>query len=131
MTRKLLIIFALIILYAMPGHAVLKESNLDTTLIMLRSELTAYHIQLEKESSSNKREREALFKEVYTINLPAAVFVALSLYDFPQYQYGDILLSSFIFISFGLAVMAFLRSLKSKITFGRKASDCMYFNILL
>lgn len=67
MTRKLLIIFALIILYAMPGHAVLKESNLDTTLIMLRSELTAYHIQLEKESSSNKREREALFKEVYTI----------------------------------------------------------------
>ena len=67
MRKHLLILLTLVLAFAMPGHAVLKERNLDTTLVLLRSELTSHHLQLEKESKAKKAEREALFKEVIAI----------------------------------------------------------------
>lgn len=47
MKKKILFILLLLVVCLLPTHAVLKEANLDTTLFMLRTELTQYHIDLE------------------------------------------------------------------------------------
>ena len=46
MKKKILFILLLLVVCLLPTHAVLKEANLDTTLFMLRTELTQYHICL-------------------------------------------------------------------------------------
>lgn len=40
MKKKILFILLLLVVCLLPTHAVLKEANLDTTLFMLRTELT-------------------------------------------------------------------------------------------
>lgn len=44
----------LLMAYLLPTHAVLKEANLDTTLYMLRTELSQYHLDLEKQNKLAK-----------------------------------------------------------------------------
>ena len=44
--KKLSIIILMWVAFLLPSHAVLKEANLDTTLFMLRTELTSYHLCL-------------------------------------------------------------------------------------
>ena len=52
---------------ALPSNAVLKEANLDTTLYMLRTELTNYHIDLEKQNQAAKAQQLAVIQEIISI----------------------------------------------------------------
>lgn len=51
----------------LPSNAVLKEANLDTTLYMLRTELTNYHIDLEKQNQTAKAQQLAVIQELISI----------------------------------------------------------------
>lgn len=51
----------------LPSNAVLKEANLDTTLYMLRTELTNYHIDLEKQNQTAKAQQLAVIQELICI----------------------------------------------------------------
>ena len=51
----------------LPSNAVLKEANLDTTLYMLRTELTNYHIDLEKQNQAAKAQQLAVIQELISI----------------------------------------------------------------
>lgn len=52
---------------ALPSNAVLKEANLDTTLYMLRTELTNYHIDLEKQNQAAKAQQLAVIQQLISI----------------------------------------------------------------
>ena len=67
MKKKLYIILLLMVVFALPSNAVLKEANLDTTLYMLRTELTNYHIDLEKQNKVAKAQQQAVIKELISI----------------------------------------------------------------
>ena len=51
----------------LPAHAVLKEKNLDNTLTILRSELTSYHQDLEKQAGFMKDQQERVRKNLIEI----------------------------------------------------------------
>lgn len=51
----------------LPSNAVLKEANLDTTLYMLRTELTNYHIDLERQNQAAKAQQLAVIQELISI----------------------------------------------------------------
>ena len=53
--------------FLLPSHAVLKEANLDTTLFMLRTELTSYHLDFEKQNEYAKQQQQQIIKELMTI----------------------------------------------------------------
>ena len=53
--------------FVLPSNAVLKEANLDTTLYMLRTELTNYHIDLEKQNQTAKAQQVAVIQELISI----------------------------------------------------------------
>ena len=53
--------------FVLPSKAVLKEANLDTTLYMLRTELTNYHIDLEKQNQAAKAQQLAVIQELISI----------------------------------------------------------------
>ena len=53
--------------FVLPSNAVLKEANLDTTLYMLRTELTNYHIDLEKQNQAAKAQQVAVIQELISI----------------------------------------------------------------
>jgi small-conductance mechanosensitive channel len=53
--------------FVLPSNAVLKEANLDTTLYMLRTELTNYHIDLEKQNQAAKVQQLAVIQELISI----------------------------------------------------------------
>lgn len=55
------------VVLALPSNAVLKEANLDTTLYMLRTELTNYHIDLEKQNQAAKAQQLAVIQELISI----------------------------------------------------------------
>ncbi len=67
MKKKLYIILLLMVAFVLPSNAVLKEANLDTTLYMLRTELTNYHIDLEKQNKVAKAQQQAVIKELISI----------------------------------------------------------------
>ena len=67
MKKRLSIVIVLLVLYLLPTHAVLKEANLDTTLYMLRTELTNYHIDLEKQNQVAKAQQQAVITELISI----------------------------------------------------------------
>lgn len=67
MKKKLSIILLLLVVCLLPTHAVLKEANLDTTLYMLRTELSQYHIDLEKQNKVAKAEQQAIIKDLISI----------------------------------------------------------------
>lgn len=53
--------------FVLPSNAVLKEANLDTTLYMLRTELTNYHIDLERQNQVAKAQQLAVIQELISI----------------------------------------------------------------
>ena len=53
--------------FVLPSNAVLKEANLDTTLYMLRTELTNYHIDLEKQNKVAKAQQQQVIAELISI----------------------------------------------------------------
>ena len=67
MKKKLYFIILLMVAFVLPSNAVLKEANLDTTLYMLRTELTNYHIDLEKQNKIAKAQQQAVIKELISI----------------------------------------------------------------
>lgn len=67
MKKRLYIIILLIVAFVLPSNAVLKEANLDTTLYMLRTELTNYHIDLEKQNQTAKAQQLAVIQELISI----------------------------------------------------------------
>ena len=67
MKKKLYIIILLMVAFVLPSNAVLKEANLDTTLYMLRTELTNYHIDLEKQNQAAKAQQLAVIQELVSI----------------------------------------------------------------
>ena len=67
MKKKLYILILLMVAFVLPSNAVLKEANLDTTLYMLRTELTNYHIDLEKQNKVAKAQQQAVIKELISI----------------------------------------------------------------
>lgn len=67
MKKRLYIIILLIVAFVLPSNAVLKEANLDTTLYMLRTELTNYHIDLEKQNQAAKAQQLAVIQELISI----------------------------------------------------------------
>ena len=67
MKKRLYIIILLMVAFVLPSNAVLKEANLDTTLYMLRTELTNYHIDLEKQDQAAKAQQLAVIQELISI----------------------------------------------------------------
>lgn len=67
MKTRLYIIILLMVAFVLPSNAVLKEANLDTTLYMLRTELTNYHIDLEKQNQAAKAQQLAVIQELISI----------------------------------------------------------------
>lgn len=67
MKKRLYIIILLMVAFVLPINAVLKEANLDTTLYMLRTELTNYHIDLEKQNQAAKAQQLAVIQELISI----------------------------------------------------------------
>ena len=67
MKKRLSIVLILLVSVLLPSHAVLKEANLDTTLYMLRTELTTYHLDLEKQNKMAKIQQQAVIKELISI----------------------------------------------------------------
>lgn len=67
MKKRLYIIILLMVAFVLPSNAVLKEANLDTTLYMLRTELTNYHIDLERQNQAAKAQQLAVIQELISI----------------------------------------------------------------
>ena len=67
MKKKLYILILLMVAFVLPSNAVLKEANLDTTLYMLRTELTNYHIDLERQNQAAKAQQLAVIQELISI----------------------------------------------------------------
>lgn len=65
--KRLYIIILLMVAFVLPSNAVLKEANLDTTLYMLRTELTNYHIDLERQNQAAKAQQLAVIQELISI----------------------------------------------------------------
>lgn len=59
---------ALLILgFAINANAVLKEANLDSTLQILRTELTKYYFELETQNAGNKKQNEQIRDELISV----------------------------------------------------------------
>ena len=67
MKKRLFFMFLLLAGFLLPTHAVLKEANLDTTLFMLRTELSQYHLDLEKQNQIAKAQQQLVIKELISI----------------------------------------------------------------
>ena len=67
MKKRIFLLFLMVIALALPSHAVLKEGNLDTTLFVLRNELSNYHIDLEKRSKNIKQYNQQMVKELIEV----------------------------------------------------------------
>ncbi len=67
MRKNLFIVILLLITFALPSHAVLKEANLDTTLYILRVELTNYHLDLERQSKGMQQRQKQIEAELRSI----------------------------------------------------------------
>ena len=57
----------MLLLFALQANAVLKEKNLDNTLSILRSELTNYHKDLERQTGLMKQQQEEVRKNLIDI----------------------------------------------------------------
>lgn len=69
MRKPLILLTFVLLLLAMPSHAVLKERNIEGTLAMLRIELTKYHNKLEWQAGALKEQRQQVMRQlVSTMN---------------------------------------------------------------
>ena len=65
--KKTLIIFFFLLAATLPGHAVLKEKDIDKTLSVLRTELTEFYNELEKQSSLIKEQQDAIRRNLFDV----------------------------------------------------------------
>ena len=64
--RSLLLVFAFL-LALLPANAVLKEENLESTLSILRTELTNYHAELDRQSGYLRDQQTAIRDKLFSI----------------------------------------------------------------
>lgn len=64
--RSLLLVFAFL-LALLPANAVLKEENLENTLSILRTELTNYHAELDRQSGYLRDQQTAIRDKLFSI----------------------------------------------------------------
>ena len=67
MMKKSIFILFLLLKFCLPSHAVLKEKDIDNTLSVLRTELTKFHSELERQSGFMKEEQTAIRKNLFGV----------------------------------------------------------------
>ena len=65
--KKTLIIFFFLLVSTLQSHAVLKEKDIDNTLSVLRTELTTFHSELERQSGFMREQQEAIRKNLFSV----------------------------------------------------------------
>ena len=65
--KKSIFIFFSLIQFCLPSHAVLKEKDIDNTLSVLRTELTTYHTELERQSGLMKEQQDEVRKNLFSV----------------------------------------------------------------
>ena len=65
--KRLIIIIAAMLVFVIDSHAVLKEKDLDNTLSVLRTELTKYHMELERRSAFMREQQEVIRKNLFSV----------------------------------------------------------------
>ncbi|MBR7043697.1 MAG: mechanosensitive ion channel [Prevotella sp.] len=65
--KKSIFIFFSLIQFCLPTHAVLKEKDIDNTLSVLRTELTTFHSELERQSGFMREQQEAIRKNLFGV----------------------------------------------------------------
>jgi small-conductance mechanosensitive channel len=87
--KKYVIIIILLLGMTLEAGAVLKEKNLDSTLVILRSELTKYYQELTSQREQRKQQREAVFQSL-TQTMKQSNQNALMLYSQKQEYLFDL-----------------------------------------
>ena len=67
MNKRILLFILLTILVLLPANAVLKEENIESTLSILRTELTNYHAELERQSGYMREQQSAVRDKLFYI----------------------------------------------------------------
>ena len=67
MMKKSIFILFLLLKFCLPSHSVLKEKDIDNTLSVLRTELTKFHSELERQSGFMKEEQTAIRKNLFGV----------------------------------------------------------------
>ena len=67
MKKRLTLAFLMLTAWLMSAHAVLKEKDLDNTLSILRTELTKYHSELERQTGFMKHQQEVIRKNLFGV----------------------------------------------------------------
>ena len=67
MNKRILLLILLTILVLLPANAVLKEENIESTLSILRTELTNYHAELERQSGYMREQQSAVRDKLFYI----------------------------------------------------------------
>lgn len=67
MKKRLTLAFLMLTVWLMSAHAVLKEKDLDNTLSILRTELTKYHAELERQTGFMKHQQEVIRKNLFSV----------------------------------------------------------------
>ena len=67
MNKRVLLTILLIATILSPARAVLKEQNLENTLSILRTELTNYHTELERQSGFMKEQQTQVVDKLFGI----------------------------------------------------------------
>jgi small-conductance mechanosensitive channel len=87
--KKYVIIIILLLGMTLEAGAVLKEKSLDSTLVILRSELTKYYQELNSQREQRKQQREAVFQSL-TQTMKQSNQNALMLYSQKQEYLFDL-----------------------------------------
>ena len=87
--KKILIIFALIMGMVSEAGAVLKEKNLDSTLVILRAELAKHYQELNDQRNEQRRQRQEVFQNL-TQTMKQSNQNALMLYSQQQEYLFDL-----------------------------------------
>ena len=67
MKKRFTLAFLMLTVWLMSAHAVLKEKDLDNTLSILRTELTKYHAELERQTGFMKHQQEVIRKNLFSV----------------------------------------------------------------
>ena len=68
MFKKLFMLLAVLSVTVLPSHAVLKEKDLEQTLVILRQDITTHYQNLLHEAEGHKQEREQIIKSLINIS---------------------------------------------------------------
>ena len=65
--KKYLLLIVTVLMMAVPSRAVLKEKNLENTLMILKTELVNYHRELDNQNSENKKRGEVIREQLISL----------------------------------------------------------------